>query len=318
MKIRISFIFACVVLFIVMGAYSCSIKKMAMNQVANAMSAPGGDDVFTGDNDPELVGDAMPFLIKMLESLLASIPNHQGLQLKTGSLYVMYAAAFLNGPAEMHKEETDEEYEKKEFLMQRAKNLYLRGRDILLNALDKKHPGFLKKIKGKRFKDAVKPMGQDDIDFLYWAGLGWLGAFGLDLSDMDLAITWPRAKALMDKVLEMDENYGNGAIHNFYIRYYGSRPKNMGGNIKLAREHFQKALDISGVKSSSPYLSLATTVAVKERNPGEFKKLLDHVLAIAPEADKEGRLMNTLNRRKSRWLLSHLEDFFLLEEGDIK
>lgn len=317
MKIRISFILIGAVLFMVIGSYSCSIKKMAMKQVANAMSAPGGGDLFTGDNDPELVGDAVPFFIKMLESLSASIPNHQGLQLRTGSLYVMYAAAFLNEPADMYKEETDEEYEKKEFLMQRAKNLYLRGRDILLNALDKKYPGFLKKIKGKRFKDAVKPMGPADIEFLYWAGVGWMRAFGIDPADVDLVVTWPRAKALIDKVLEIDENYGNGAIHNFYIQYYGSLPKQVGGNVKLAREHFHKALEISGGLSTSPYLALATSVAVNERNPGEFKKLLNKVLAISPGDDRAGRLINTLNRRKSRWLLSHLEDFFLLEKGGI-
>jgi predicted anti-sigma-YlaC factor YlaD len=308
MKRRIYFI--CIALFIIVVTYSCSLKKMAMNQVANALSAPGGGTVFTGDNDPELVGDALPFAIKMYESLLASIPHHRGLQLRTGTLYVMYAYAFLHSPAEMHKDDTKEEYEKKEFLMQRAKNLYLRGRDILLNALDKKYPGFSIKIKGKQYEDAVKPISIDDIDFLFWAGTGWLGAFTIDPMDMDLAVTWPRAKALIDKTRELDENYMNGAIHEFYIAYYGSRPE---GNFKLAREHFQKALELSGGKSGSPYIALATTAAVRENNPEEFKKLLNKALEIEPEADSENRLMNTLNRRKALWLLSHLEDFFLLE-----
>lgn len=312
MKSRISFIY--VGLFIVVVTYSCSLKKMTMNQVANALSAPAGSMVFTGDNDPELVGDAMPFALKMYESLLASIPHHRGLQLRTGTLYVMYAYAFLHTPAVMHREDTEEEHKKKEFLMQRAKNLYLRGRDILLRALDKRHPGFLKKLKSKKFKDAVRSMRQDDIELLFWAGAGWISAFTIDPFDMDLAVTLPRAVTMMDKVLEMDENYGNGAIHNFYILYYGSLPEQMGGNFKLAREHFEKALDISGRKSGAPYLSLATTVAVKERNPEEFKKLLDKLLTIDPEADPENILINILNRRRSRWLLSHLEDFFLLEK----
>jgi hypothetical protein len=73
----------------------CSLKKMAMNTVADTLAAPDGGTVFTGDNDPELVGDALPFAIKMYETIMASIPRHRGLRLRTGSIYIMYANAFL-------------------------------------------------------------------------------------------------------------------------------------------------------------------------------------------------------------------------------
>ncbi|MCP4221538.1 MAG: hypothetical protein GY765_43340, partial [bacterium] len=48
----------CIALFL---ANSCSIKKMAMNQVAGALTGPGSSTVFLGDNDPQLVGEALPF-----------------------------------------------------------------------------------------------------------------------------------------------------------------------------------------------------------------------------------------------------------------
>ena len=134
-----------IIFVILLGFNACSIKKMAMNQVANALTEPGGSIVFTGDNDPELVGAALPFAIKMYESLLVSNPGHQGLQLQTGSLYIMYANAFLQTPANMLAEE---EYQKQEFLLERAKNLYLRGRDILLNALERKYPGSKSSLPG--------------------------------------------------------------------------------------------------------------------------------------------------------------------------
>jgi len=57
---------------------ACSLKKLAMNQVANALTGSGSSTVFTGDNDPELVGDALPFAIKMYESLLAAEPAPPG------------------------------------------------------------------------------------------------------------------------------------------------------------------------------------------------------------------------------------------------
>jgi hypothetical protein len=118
---------------------ACSIKKLAMNQVANALTTQTSSTVFSGDNDPELVGDALPFAIKLYESLMAADPGHIGLKLKTGSLYIMYANAFLQTPALMLP---GSEFKMQEFNYKRAKNLYLRGRDILLAALELKHPGF--------------------------------------------------------------------------------------------------------------------------------------------------------------------------------
>lgn len=290
---------------------ACSLKKLAMNQVANALTGSASSTVFTGDNDPELVGDALPFAIKMYESLLAANPRHPGLRLQTGSLYVMYANAFLQTPAAMLPET---EYEKQEAGYQRAKNLYLRGRDILLVGLEDKYPGFREHLRTKDYAKALQCTTRKDVPLLYWAGAGWLGGYAIDPFDMDLGVTLPAAAALIERVYRLDPDYAAGAIHEFYILYYGSLPEYMGGSLKKAREHFAKALAVSGGRSSTPYISLATAVTVKEQNLAEFRELLNQALAIDPEADPENRLVNVLNRRKARWLLEHADDYFVETE----
>lgn len=303
-------LFLTILALLILTNNNCSIKKMAMNQVANALTSAssGSGNVFTTDNDPELVGDALPFTIKMYESLMVSAPWHMGLKLQTGMLYVMYANAFLQTPADMMP---DERMEEQEFLMKRAKNLYLRGRDILLQALDKKYPGFLKTLNDKKDQQALGKVAKKDIDFLYWGAAGWLGAFALDPFDMKLGMTVPRANAMMNRVMELNPNYGQGAIHDFYVLYYGAMPDYMGGDFNKAREYYKKAVAASGGKSTSPHLSLATTVSVQEQNLKEFKKLLGRVLAVDVDADPENRLLNILNQRKARWLLDHSDNFFL-------
>jgi predicted anti-sigma-YlaC factor YlaD len=286
----------------------CSIKKMAMNQVANALTAPGNSTVFTGDNDPELVGDALPFAIKMYESLMVSMPWHNPLKLKTGSMYIMYANAFIQTPADML---TAEELTKQQFMLKRAKNLYIRGRDMILAALDKKHPGFLKNLEEKKFKEALTPMKLEDVPYLYWAGLGWLGAFAIDPFDMKLGYTVPRAAAMLERVFQLDPGYDHGAVYDFYVLYYGSMPDYMGGDANKARQNFQKAIDASGGKRTSPYLSLATSISVKEQNQKEFTELLNKVMQVDLDADPENRLLNILNQRKAAWLLEHVDDFFI-------
>jgi predicted anti-sigma-YlaC factor YlaD len=291
---------------------ACSIKKLAMNQVANALTTPTSSTVFSGDNDPELVGDALPFAIKLYESLLAANPGHLGLKLKTGSLYIMYANAFLQTPALMLPESA---YEIQEFNYKRAKNLYLRGRDIVLSALEQKYPGFKQNLQKKSYAQALAATNKKDVPLLYWAGAGWLGAYAIDPFDMDLGITLPAAAALMNRVLELEETYASGAIHEFFVLYYGSLPEYMGGSLQKARYHFKKAIAISGGKSSTPYIALATTVAVKEQNLGEFQSLLKQALAIDPDIDPENRLVSILNQRKARWLIEHADDLFLETEA---
>jgi predicted anti-sigma-YlaC factor YlaD len=293
------------------AAGACSLNKIAMNKVAGMLSSPSGNNVFTQDNDPELVGDALPFAIKLYESLLASVPNHEGLRLRTGSLYIMYANAFLQTPADMMSKQ---ELDHKEFMLERAKNLYLRGRDMLLVGLERKNPSLLQQLKNRKYKDALAAYTKKDVPALYWAAAGWVGAFGVNPFDMKLGLTLPQAAAMMERVIELDPGFSRGAVHNFYVLYYGSLPDYMGGDPKKAREHFEKAMSASGNRDTSPLISLATTVDVKEQNVEEFKSLLQKVLDVDPNSDLENRLVNILNQRKARWLLDHVDDFFLLEE----
>lgn len=302
------------VLLLLMSTWSCSIKKMALNQVANALTSSEGGNVFTSDNDPEFIADALPFAIKMYESLLMSMPSHSALRLQTGSLYVMYANAFLQSPAELLP---DEQHLQKDQMMKRAKNLYLRGRDMLLNGLDAKYPGFLQALHEKAYDKAKNMIMLEDIDHLYWSGAGWLGAFAIDPFDMKLGITLPQASALMERVRELKSDYGSGSIDDFYVLYYGALPDYMGGSAAKSREHFEKALAASQGHSGSPYLSLATTVLVNEQKKDEFLSMLDHVLTIDPDKDPDNRLLHVINRRRALWLKEHV-DYFFLDETDIE
>lgn len=292
---------------------SCSIEKMALNKVAGMLSSTSSNDVFSSDNDPDLVGDALPFAIKLHESLLSSLPGHAGLRLRTGSLYVVYANAFVQAPADMTPRR---EAETKEFLLARAKNLYLRGRDILFVALEKKNPAVLEQLKARRYREAMAPYGKEDVPFLYWAAVGWVSAFAVNPFDMTLGQTLPRTAAMMDRVAELEPGYGRGALHVFYINYYGSLPDYIGGDAKKARDHFEKAQRIAGDSDTSALMALATTVCVKEQNYREFRALLLQVVEFDVNRSPENRLVNVVNQRKARWLLDHADDFFIETDGE--
>jgi len=295
-------------LVLIVSLGGCSIQKMALKKVAGMLSSSSSANVFSSDNDPDFVGQALPFAIKLYESLLASLPDHAGLRLRTGSLYIMYANAFVETPADLTPRR---DAETKEYLLARAKNLYLRGRDILFVALEKKNPSIRRQLKDRKYEEAMAPFGKADADLLYWTALGWLAAFSVNPFDMTLGQTVPQTRAMIERVEALAPGYGHGSLDSFYVSYYGSLPDYLGGNAAKSREYFAKAQALSGRSDTSALMALATTVSVKEQNAAEFKDLLGRVLAFDPDSSPENRLVNILNQRKARWLLEHISDYFV-------
>ena len=282
----------------------CSINTL----VANALTGEGGSTVFTGDPDPELVGDALPFAIKMYEALLDSTPKHQGLMLTTGSLFVMYANAYVHGPAEMLP---PEEWHERETGMLRAKLLYLRGSGILYNALDAKYKGFAATAAaGGDLQPILRKCKKEDAGLLYWAVAGGLAAYSIDVLDYDLSARIPEWKAMILRAYELDPDYGVAALDEFFILFYASLPEIMGGDKALAEVHFQRALEKTGGNSAGAYVAYAQAICVPAQNYDSYRECLGKALAVDPDADPSTRLANIISQRKARWLIDNAYIYF--------
>src|ERR1700676_42270 len=72
---------------------SCSVRKYAINRVGDALAGTG--TTFASDDDPELIRSAVPFSLKLVESLLAESPKHEGLLLAASRGFTQYSYAFV-------------------------------------------------------------------------------------------------------------------------------------------------------------------------------------------------------------------------------
>jgi predicted anti-sigma-YlaC factor YlaD len=294
----------------------CSLNRVATRAVADALTGPGGAAVFTGDDDPQLVADALPFAIKLYETLLDQVPGHDGLVLTTGSLFVMYANAFVQGPVEFYP---SPRYEERQAAQSRAKSLYLRGVGILREGLERKYPG----IGGASVDDGtlsarLGKVKKDDAPLLYWIAAGTLSAFSLDPFDYDLSRRAPECLAYAGRAYELDPVFNSGALDEFYVLAYASLPVAMGGAPEKASLHFERALEKSGGKLAGPYVSYAQAVAIPAQDYGSFRSCLREALAIDVNADRENRLVNIIAQRKARVLLEKAGDYFFLnEDGEL-
>jgi predicted anti-sigma-YlaC factor YlaD len=318
-SIRAVIIFTLFVSTAVWTFSGCSIKKLAMKNVADMMAGEMGAAAFSSDGDIELVGDALPFALKLYEIILEENPEHPGMLETAGMAFVSYARVYVQMPADMLP--ADRYVEAKE-MRSRAKRLYLRGRDYLFRALEARHPGFTRAVLGmeeaKSLETFLAEMTGEDISALYWAAAGWFAAYSADTFDMELGLQMPRALAMMDRVLELDPDWGNGLVHEFYISYYGSLPEGMvEGSEEKAREHFSRAVVLSDGKNPSPYVSLATTLCIQRQYAQEFVTLCKTALALDPDADPGNRLQAEVARRKASWYLEHMEDFFLVSPEEL-
>ena len=309
MRARLAF--AVVLVLVLLASGGCSLKRLAVNSVAGMLSSSGSSTVFTGEDDPQLVADALPFAMKLYESLLAQTPENTGLLLATGSMFAMYANAFVQTPAGMLPET---EYPQRQAAMARAKHLYLRGRDYCLKALELRHPGLRAGLEAGN-PTALQKTGPQDVPYLYWTAASWMGGFSAEPFDMEMLLTLSRPLALMARAFQLEEGYGKGAIHEFYISVYGSLPVSLGGSQEKARFHFSRAVELAGGLTAGPYVALATSVSIPTQNSSEYRDLLGQALAIDLDSSPENRLVNLLSQRKARWLLEHIEDYFLLEEA---
>ena len=285
----------------------CSIDSIAVRAVSNILSGEETSTVFTSDDDPQLVADALPFTIKLHESLVAADPENTKLLLATGRLFVTYANLFIQEPASrLPGYQIDERIEN----MARAKKHYLRGRRYILNAIEVIYPGFNGFLDSGAVDEALALTDEDAIDYLYWLGAAWLGAFTTDTFDMHLLVTVPTAAKLLEHANSLDNEYQAGSIHEILLQYYATIPENLGGSEERALDHFSTIVKLSNNGKAGPYVSLATSISIKNQNATEFQSLLTEALSISLE-NENYRLQNIISQIKAKWLLDNIEEYFL-------
>ena len=299
---------------------SCSLNQIAVRVLADTLAGGEGEgspSVFTTDNDPELVGDALPFALKLYETILQETPDHENLLFATGSGFISYANAFVATPASMLP---FSEWEKQQSEQERAKKLYLRGRDYLIHGLDVRYPGFHDALfatdDGSALDSYLPGFTVDDVGFLYWIAAGWIGAFSLDTFDLDLAFRVPRALKLVLRALELNDGYNDGAIHDFLVQYYASMPPTLGGDKDLAEYHHERALFYADGRLAGPYVSYAESMLIPQQDRQQFIDCMNQALAVDPDAYPAARMVNILSQRKAQWYLDNIDDFFLPEIDD--
>lgn len=282
----------------------CSIKRLAVKSVANSLTS--GPDVYGTDDDPELIRDALPFGLKTMESLLAVIPDHEGLLLTACKGYTQYAYAFVQSEGDLL---VNSDYARSQELHERAFKLFQRARGFGLRGLEKRYKGIGEALSLDPAKASAR-IQKRDVAMLYWTAAAWGSAIALGKDRPEMLADLPAIRALMERGLALDEGYEGGALHEAMI-VLDALPEAMGGSTERARGHFTRAVELSHDARPGPYVTLATTVSVLKQDRAEFRSLLEKALTYDPEREPAQRLSTIVLQRKARALLDRQDEFFL-------
>lgn len=295
---------ALALLLLVMLTSGCSVRTFALNQMGDALAGSGS--TFGSDDDLELIGDAAPFSLKLMESILAETPDHRGLLLAVTKGFVQYAYAYVELPAdEIEDRNVKAAYAQRD----RARRLYLRARNYGLHGLETSYPGLGKSLR-------TDPAGTlaattvEDVGLLYWTGVAWAAAISVSKDDPFLVADLPIVEALVRRSLALDESYDHGAVHVFLISFEMSRAGVSRRAVGLARQHFDRAVELSGGNQAAPFVTYAESVSVAQHNRAQFRELLQQALKLDTDAEPQSRLANLVMQRRARWLLDRTDRLF--------
>jgi hypothetical protein len=180
------------------------------------------------------------------------------------------------------------------------------------------YPHFKKSLDGDfdAFEKAVTKVKKRDVESVFWAANAWIYWILGNTSDMSAFMDLPKAKALIDRVYELDSTYYYGAPHLFYGVYYSAIPAMMGGDLAKGKVEFDKAAEIAGDRLLMVKVSYAEFYCKATYDRETFESILNEVLESDVDLYPETRLLNLIAQRQAEQLLETIDDFFYEDDFD--
>ena len=287
----------------------CSMMKIAANQTASILVA--AMPVYERETDLELVEQAIPSNLKMIEGILEVTPDNPDLLFLACYSYTQYAFGFIEEKIDIADKAYN--FEKKKKLILKAVDYYERAIMYglkLISQTHKNYPSILDKDPD-RLALTLQSFTEREIPVLFWTAYAMVSIINLRQNEPAQLAKLPNVELMMQRILSLDENYFFGGAHMFYGAYYGGRPKMLGGDPEKAKQHLLRAIEISEGKYLIPKFLLAKYYAVQAQDRDLFEKTLHEIIQAPSDLFPEQALANQLAKRNAERWITYVDDLFL-------
>ncbi|MBT8117645.1 MAG: TRAP transporter TatT component family protein [Gammaproteobacteria bacterium] len=271
---------------------ACSMGQIVVRSSQAILDS--GIEAMNRETDLQLARAAIPANIKLVEGMLIEDPGNTVLRLYAAEGFYGYSYGFIE----------DEDRARASLLYRRC---YEHARLALQQAgmsLDPERTGT------EQLANAVARLDSRAVPALFWTAscLGkWID---LNRDNVRSIAGFGNAAALMQGVIEHDDDYYHGGAHMFFGVYYGARAPMLGGDFARSQQHFARAHEINGQKLLLVDLLKAEYLYRQQLDRKAFHDTLQKVRNAPDDLYPEMALVNTIARRKAHELLAHEDDWF--------
>ena len=244
-------------------------------------------------DDLELVTQAIPTYLLVLEGLRQGDPHNPRLLTTLAQAYTSYATLV----------EIDDP--------QRAGRLYQRAKTYGLQALaqDKQLAALLEAPYGQfvQIRAQLKPK---EVDRVFWAALSWGAWISTHTQSMAALADLPKVILLMEWVVAQDETLFYASPHVFLGVYQAAVPAALGGNPEQSLYHFDRALALTKGQALMVYVQKARFYARQVFDRPLYESLLNQVLILPVDSNPDLILQNMAARKLAKQLLEETDEIF--------
>lgn len=289
----------------------CSVTKLAIGTQAEVMEM--ASPVIEEQTDYEYARAAIPASLVQTEGLLRITPEDEHLLLLGARGFASYAYGFIEEEKDLAEAKGD--LDRADYERARARAMYLKGRDFGIRLLEKDAPNIKDYL--KRDPDELKKFltteftDKEDAPALFWTGYAWGSAIGVSRDDVTLIADLALATVLVERSVELDETFYNGAGHTFLGVANSSRGQAVGGDPAQGKQHFERAIALTKRKALLPIVNYAQYYAVQEQNRPLFDSLIKEVIDAPDPTPAPLALPNTIAKRKAKRLLAQADSLIL-------
>ncbi|MXX94075.1 MAG: hypothetical protein F4039_09505 [Gammaproteobacteria bacterium] len=265
--------------------------QLLLTPITNKISDDLASAILNHD-DVSLIEDGLPAYLIMLDALIVSNPKNTKLLFAAAELNSAYAMAFVSEP------------ERKQLMTKKAWDLATQAacmRNKKLCGIDS--------MSFAEVASTVSELSLKDVPTIYGVMSTWASWLDAHQSDYGALAQLPSVHVLLDRLLELDENYYLGAPHLYKAVLDSIIPPLLGGDLERAREHFEKVIELSSGKNLYAKVLMAKQYARLAFDRTLHDKLLNEVISADPKV-KGFTFQNVLAQKLATELLNSADEYF--------
>lgn len=242
-------------------------------------------------DDPELVQSGVPAYLLLVDGLISQNPDNAPLLAAGAQLFALYGSRFADAERSVTLTAKARRYGERAICATYTPACEWRGVDY------------------DRLVTELDGVGSKQLDALFSYGVGWLSYLDATSEDWTAVAELPWVEAVMERALAIDETYEQGTIHGYLGILNSLRPPALGGKPDVAREHFERAIELSGGRDLSIKVEYASRYARLVFDQELHDRLLTEVLNSSVE-QPGFTLFNVLAKQEAESLLATSKEYF--------